>query len=255
MYLSALKAGLIRSVLHFLVPVAVLAGCWSAAFAVYPTGNFSPILVNAARFAFGGLSIDDAYTDQAHWPGRLPWGGIYPGARGAYSVVGPHARVWSFHIHSYCMLPDCDLDVFRYVSMTGHDERVLFGTPEEARSALQTAGLNYFLFSNELDIGDPVVGAPLFAPDTIANYFGLRWTDGTTSLLTWIGPDTSPLSKNWIATYCHAVLRSPSGFYWGAMRHVFEDLYPRQHPWGGLDLPWAGNRPFRSVTEPGAPQF
>jgi hypothetical protein len=109
-------------------------------------GHFSPILVNAARLALGRLSI----KNQSYWPGPLPWDGIYPGVRGAYNAVGPHVRVWSLHIHAYCMLPECDFDAFRYVTMTGEDERVFFGSPEEARRALQKAGLNYFLISNEL---------------------------------------------------------------------------------------------------------
>jgi hypothetical protein len=105
-------------------------------------------------------------------------------------------------------LPDCDFDVFRYVTMTSEDERVFFGSPEEARSSLQKAGLNYFLFSSEMPIGDPVVViSPLFAPDNIAKYLGLRWTDGTTSLLTWLGPDITPLSPGLachLLPYCHA---------------------------------------------------
>jgi hypothetical protein len=109
-------------------------------------------------------------------------------------------------------LPDCDFDVFRYVTTTSEDERVFFGSPEEARSSLQKAGLNYFLFSSEMPIGDPVVViSPLFAPDNIAKYLGLRWTDGTTSLLTWLGPDITPLSPDWLATYCRIVTRIRRG--------------------------------------------
>jgi hypothetical protein len=249
-YVSA-GAGLMRATLHLLVPVAVLAGCWSAAFAAYPKRHFSQILANAARFAVGQTSIDEAYTDQRQWPGRLPWGGIYPGARGAYAVVGPHVRIWSFDSHAYCMLPDCDIDVFFYGPMTGEDERVFFGSPEEARRALQKAGLNYFLISSELNISDPMA-SPLFAPSNIAKYLGLRWTDGTTSLLTWLGPNTTPLSPTWLATYCRVVGRG-SGLYYGAMRKVFADLHARPHPWGRLDLPWAGDRPFQSVEETGPP--
>jgi hypothetical protein len=157
-----------------------------------------------------------------------------------HAVVGPHVPVWSFHIHAYCMLPDCDFDVFRYVAMTGENERAFFGSPEEARTALQKAGLNYFLFSNELDIGDPVVVvSPLFAPDNIAKYLGLRWTDGTTTLLTWLGPDTSPLSQEWLATYCRAVAGSLKGPLAGgdAIRKILSDLHARPRPWRSLELP------------------
>jgi hypothetical protein len=248
-------ADLVRIALHVVAPLAVLAACWSAAFAAYPVGHFSPILFNAARFALGRSSIDRAYTDQSQWPGRLPWGGIYPGARGAYAVVGPHVRVWSFHIHAYCMLPDCEFEVFRYVTMTREDDRVFFSSPGEARGILQKAGLNYFLFSSELPLGDPVVAAPLFAPENIAKYLGLRWTDGTTSLLTWLGPDTTPLSQSWLATYCRAVMPFRQAYFYHDAKRIFADLDTRPHPWHSLDLSRESNQPDPSSTQPNEPQF
>ena len=236
------RSNLFRFALHC-APLAVLAGCSDAAFAAYPPGHFSGILRHAESFAVGKWSIDRAYTDQTLWPGRMPYGAIYPGARGAYAVVGPHAHVWSFNLHAYCMLPDCDFDAFFYGTMTGKDERVFFGTAEEAKRALRDAGVNYFLISSELPPEDPVLRSALFAPDNIAKYLGLRWTDGTTSLLTWLGPDTTPLSQTWLAGYCREVART-GAFYYGAMRRIFADLHKRPHPWGRLDLPLLGNGPF-----------
>ena len=63
----------------------------------------------------------------------------------------------------------------------------MFGSAEEARELLQRAGINYFLFSSELIITDPLPLSSLFSPDNIALNLALRWTDGTTSLLTWPG--------------------------------------------------------------------
>ena len=64
----------------------------------------------------------------------------------------------------------------------------MFGQPEEAKRALQAADLNYFLFTREDSIADPLPLSPLFTPDNIGRYLGVRWTDGTSVLLTWLGP-------------------------------------------------------------------
>jgi len=98
-----------------------------------------------------------------------------------------------------------------------------------------------------------VVISPLFAPDNIAKYLGLRWTDGTTNLLTWLGPDITPLSPDWLATYCRIVTRIRPGrgalLRGAAIRKGFADLHSRPHPWGSLDLP------YESVPDLAAPHF
>ena len=119
----------------FAVPVIILAGVasWHIAIPFPDTGIFrfqtrwTPLTVaglcllvlavdirlyrhldvatNPLRFASGAMSIDDAYTRPTTWSFHSPWGAIYPGARGAYAIVGPHIPIWTFHVHSYCMLP------------------------------------------------------------------------------------------------------------------------------------------------------
>ena len=87
-----------------------------------------------------------------HSTGRLhdtEWSAIYSGARGAYGVVGPGTPIWSLHIHTYCMLPDCLVESFPSFLMTHHWDRVMFGTPDEARKTLHAAHLDYFLFTRE----------------------------------------------------------------------------------------------------------
>jgi len=41
----------------------------------------------------------------------------------------------------------------------------------------------------------------LFAPDTIGDYLGIKWTDGSAFLLTWSGPDTTPITSEFLEIY------------------------------------------------------
>jgi hypothetical protein len=234
----------VRWIFSALIPVVVLFGCFAAAFATYQPGAFSQNLKNAWLFARGGYSIDHAYTTQDSLPGRLPWGGIYPGARGAYSIVGPSTRIWSMHIHSYCMLPDCLMETYPAFVIGRDWDRLMFGTAEDGREALQAAGLNYFLFSRELasklGIVDILPRSELFSPDNINRYLGIRWTDGKTALLTWAGSDTVPLDQEWLADYRRAVENSGlvSSFPYAAMKNIYIDLRAKPHPWRSFELAW-----------------
>ena len=197
------------------------------------------IPANPFRFAGGVLSIDDAYSRPPAWPPHAPWGAIYPGSRSAYAIVGQRTPIWTMHIHSYCMLPDCTMEAFISFNMTKRWDRIMFGSPEEAREILQAAGINYFLFSSELGIADPIPRSRLFSPDNIANNLALRWTDGTTSLLTWPGPDTRPLDEAWLAKYRKSVadLHSFPNSYVDALRGIYEGFYAMPHPWKPIALP------------------
>ena len=175
----------------------------------------------------------------------MPWGAIYPAARKAYAIVGRHTPIWSLHFHSYCMLPDCRIETYMSFSMTRRWDRVMFGSAEEARQVLQRAGINYFLFSRELGIPglgitDPLPLSDLFSPENIAHNLALRWTDGTTSLLTWPGLDTHPLDEAWVAAYRQAVKNSGvvQSFPFRETRSVYERYYAMPHPWKAIPLPW-----------------
>ena len=52
---------------------------------------------------------------------------------------------------------------------------------------MHSEGLNYYRFSRELDIDDGVPAFARFSPDHICDYLGIKCTDGTTFLLTWLG--------------------------------------------------------------------
>ena len=219
--------------------VAILILLLCAATSAYPRYTFKA-MDRGLHFATGLYSIDAAYQTQYGPSPRTEWSAIYSGARGAYGVVGPGTPIWSLHIHTYCMLPGCLVESFPSFLMTHHWDRVMFGTPDEARKTLHAARLDYFLFTREADIRDPLPLSPLFSPDNIGQFLGIRWTDGTTSLLTWLGPGVTPLDPAWIADYRHAVERSGTvqSFPYAAMKQIFAGLDATPHPWRAVRLPW-----------------
>jgi len=220
-------------------PLAVVGLCLFAFAGVNRLHRYLDVPANPLRFAGGALSIDEAYMRPLAWSPRLPWGAIYPGSRGAYAIAGPRTPIWTIHVHSYCMLPDCTMESFMSFNMTKRWDRIMFGSPEEAREVLQAAGINYFLFSSELTIADPIPHSRLFSPDNIANNLALRWTDGTTSLLTWPGPDTRPLDEAWLAKYRKSVaeLYSFPVPYIESLHGIYERFYAMPHPWKPVALP------------------
>ena len=206
-----------------------------------------PIIREAMSFLSGRYSIYDAYTQQAEWPSRMPYGAIYPGSLKVWNEVGRGTRVWSFHVHAYCMLPDCRWETDRSFTMSPHTFEILFGPPDRARDILRHEGLNYFLISRELGVEDVRAGVGLLAPDTIGDYLGVKWTDGTTYLLTWLGPGVQQLSAEWLANYRQQVSESPNPFIYQGNQYVyrapfFRQIYDRlkaDPAWGReLALPW-----------------
>jgi hypothetical protein len=235
---SGAAAGFVRD---WRTPPAILAITLLAIFiaASQRMRLFDTVLPRAWHFATGTYSIDTAYTLQTGWPDK-PWGAIYPGARGAYAVVGPRTPIWSMNDTSYCMLPDCRIEGADSFKIGAGWDRLMFGTPEQGRDVLQAAGLNYFLFSRELTLHDYLPLSPLLRPDNIARYFGIRWTDGISTLLTWSGPDTIPLDPAWVAEYRRAVEQSPTvqSFPYADMQTIFARLNETPHPWASFKLSW-----------------
>ena len=170
--------------------------------------NISNIVGNAVALWSGRYSVADAYQNQQGWPGRTPWGGIYPGLVPAWRLLPPFTRVWSLHVWTYCMLPDCNFQGYFSFIFSPRWRTVYFGTPEAGRAALRAENLDYFFFSNKMEITDPIAHAPLFSPDNIAKYLAIRWTDGTNYLLTWPGPNTRSLDDSFISAYRDLTARS-----------------------------------------------
>lgn len=155
-------------------------------------------LHDGARFLVGRYSLADAYE---HQDGGLPFGGINPGTLAAYRTVEPGATIWATNVDSYCMAPRCVVGSVVSFKMSGKLDKILTASPQEAKALLQEAGINYFLFSKDSILLDLIPYSKLFAPDTIGRYLGLRWTDGSSFLLTWIGPKTIPLPQQFYDYY------------------------------------------------------
>jgi hypothetical protein len=239
-HIPAFNSPVTRILQSHWTPLAV-AGCCLLATAIDARLNrHRDVILNPLAYAAGVMSIDDAYVMQGSWSYHKPWGAIYPGARAAYAIVGPHTPIWSLHVHSYCMLPDCRVEGYMSFNMTQRWDRVMFGSADEARQVFQRAGINYFLFSRELAMIDSLPLSNLFSPDHIADNLALRWTDGTTSLLTWPGAETRPLDDAWVAAYRDAVKNSGSvqSFPFAETRRVYEQYYAMPHPWKPIALPW-----------------
>ncbi len=194
----------LNSAIRYLLPVALLAIALSQ-FWLDQRRGLKQVIPNAFAFAKGSISIRQAYGDQQGWPGRLPWGGIFPGTIGAWKTAGPDARIWSMHPFAYCMLPHCRFETFQSYILSPHLLDILVGSAEETRDVLQREGLDYFFYTTETKMCDVLPLTKPFAPGEIANYLGTKWTDGRSYLLTWLGPGVNQLTPEWVAQYKAAV--------------------------------------------------
>jgi hypothetical protein len=172
---------------------------------------------NAWRFFSGRFSLADAYGHV----GGYAFGGINPDALKAARQLPYGTPIWSTNVDSYCMVPGCLIESAISFKMSGRLDEILGGDPELAKQRLQEAGLNYFLFMKDLRIIDLLPFSRLFAPDTIGRYLGVKWSDGSTFLLTWIGPDTTPIGPDFLEAY-ERRRAAPDALQW----FKFDELAP-----------------------------
>jgi hypothetical protein len=172
---------------------------------------------NALRFFTGRFSLAEAYGHV----GGYAFGGINPDALNAARQLPYGTPIWSTNIDSYCKVPGCLIESVISFKMSGRLDEILGGDPELAKQRLQEAGLNYFLFMKDLRIIDLLPFSRLFAPDTIGRYLGIKWTDGSTFLLTWIGPDTTPIGPDFLEAYTRQ-RAAPDALQW----FKFDQLAP-----------------------------
>ena len=173
---------------------------------------------NALRFFSGRFSLADAYN---HATSSYAFGAINPEALKAARQVPYGTPIWSTNVDSYCMVPGCLIEDVISFKMSGRLDEILGGDPELAKQRLQEAGLNYFLFSKDYRVLDLLPYSNLFAPDTIGRYLGVKWSDGSTFLLTWIGPNTTPIGPDFLEAYTR--LRAvPDALQW----FKFDELAP-----------------------------
>jgi hypothetical protein len=155
-------------------------------------------IANVARFATGWWSLGEAYR---HAESGFSFGAINPGAYAAAQLLPLGTPIWSTNVDSYCMVPGCLIESSMSFKMSGRLDDILGDDPDLAKRRLQESGLNYFLFSKASRLIDLTPYGKLFEPDIIGRYLGIKWDDGSTYLLTWIGPETRPLDADFLAAY------------------------------------------------------
>jgi hypothetical protein len=205
--------------LGWVLPVLLLAGTlvlWQQA--NNWTGRVARATVNAVHFLDGRYSLAQAYT---HQDVGLPFGGINPEALAAWRHVEPGSAIWSTTVDTYCMAPGCWIESVVSFTMSPRIVDILTAPPDQEKSLLQDAGLNYFLVEKGTALIDVLPYSQLFSPETIDKYLGVKWTDGTAFLLTWIGPDTSPLGSEFFSVY-HKLLNKPENEWF-----FFKNLVPQ----------------------------
>lgn len=156
---------------------------------------------NAFRFFTGRFSLAEGYK---HTDSNRSFGAINPGDLAAARQLPPGTPIWSMNPGAYCMVPGCLIEGVFSFKMSGRLDEILGGDPELAKQRLQEAGLNYFLFTKADWLLDLLPYSRLFAPETIGRYLGVKWTDGSSFLLTWIGPGTAPIGSDFLDAYRRA---------------------------------------------------
>jgi uncharacterized membrane protein len=197
---------------------------------------------NALRFLSGWWSSGEAY---GHAESGYPFGAINPEVLAAARQLPPGTPIWSINVDPYCMVPGCLIESAVSFKMSGRLDDILGGSPELAKQRLQEAGLNYFLFMKDYRIIDLLPFSKLFAPETIGRYLGVKWTDGSTFLLTWIGPDTRPIGSDFLEAYARR-RAEPDALRWfrfDELAPLIVKITPRMRAatqWGAADklLTW-----------------
>ena len=133
-------------------------------------------------------------------------------------------------------------------------QTVLFGPADQGINSLRSEGLNYFFFSAELPMtNDPLPVSPIFSPDEISKHLAVRWTDGTSYLLTWPNETTQPIDEKFLAAYRHAVETGTGvGFSQAArLRAISDYLTSHKNDLRPFCLPWLSNCPtVASIDRP-----
>jgi hypothetical protein len=203
------------TVLPAVLLIAVL-GAWQGKY--HWSRQLPAETANILRFFSGRFSLADAY---AHADSGYAFGAINPEALKAARQLPYGTPIWSTNVDSYCMVPGCLIEDVISFKMSGRLDEILGGDPELAKQRLQEAGLNYFLFMKDYRVLDLLPYSRLFAPDTIGRYLGVKWSDGSAFLLTWIGPDTTPIGADFLDAYTR-LRAEPDALRW----FKFDELAP-----------------------------
>ena len=187
------------------------------------------------QFVIGKYSLAEAYSRQQ---GGLAFGGINPAVFAAWRHVPLGARIWSTNVDGYCMVPGCRIESCNSFKLPYRIIEILNGTPAEAREILQQNGLNYFIFSRNSVIIDVLPYSHLFDPANIADNLAVKWTDGRTYLLTWKGPDTTPLDPTFMHSYTERRNNASTEHLWFKYREAVPAITAEMAALRSTPRPW-----------------
>jgi hypothetical protein len=210
------------------------------------TTRVSRATESALRFFAGKDSRAEAYSelgDIGHTVGyRI--GGINQQALAAWRHVEPGATIWAMNDDVYCMVPGCLIKSIFSSRMSPRLNEIIDGPPQYAKELLQKAGFDYFLFLGNAYPLDVLPYSRLFNPKTMDQYLGIIWTDGSAFLLTWKGPDTAPISSEFLDLYADRLAQPERPFPFFRFRELAPQLgiateRLRSKSWGEApDFPW-----------------
>lgn len=170
--------------------------------------SWQALLHTGSSFNTGRYSVYEALADQSGRAGRMAWGGVYPAMAKIYANLPAGTRVWSFHNRSYCMLASCHVQQYfsQVTSPRWYD--IALGSVDTGKQIMMEEGLNLFFYSravpknNSADTKDQLAGFYKgFAPEHIADTFGVLWTNGWDYLLTWKENSIVPLDEEFLASW------------------------------------------------------
>ncbi len=227
------RSTLVSVVLPCLLFFGVVA-CWQVQHSALSRGAAGAR--TTARYIAGFDSLADAYALV---------GGISVAAAEIMNQahIPPGARLWSTNVQTTCMIPGCVVESVASFKMSSRLNEILNGSPQLARQILQQEKLNYFIFSKEAGLLDVLPYSQLFAPQTIGDYLGVQWTNGSDFLLTWRGPGVRPLDANFMRLYVAALAAPESSWFrfrelLPYMNSTMEALESTPHPWRTLRFTW-----------------
>jgi hypothetical protein len=141
------------------------------------------------------------------------------------------------------MLPECNVQGVSSFRFSPSWQTVFFGSPDEAVKALKSENLNYFFFSSELGMQDVLPFAPIFSPDQVDRYLGIRWTDGVSYLLTWRNSDTIPIGPEFLTEYRKSVANNEKlvSFPSGQWKRISDYVDLHKSDLHSFILPWCTN--------------
>jgi hypothetical protein len=173
----------------------------------------------------------------------LPFGGVHPGVQAAMKHVEQGARVWSTNVGSHCAIPGCIIESVFSFKLSANFNEILSGTPAEAKKILQQEKLNYFLVSREFQLSDVLPFSHLFSLKNIGKYFGIKWTDGTTYLLTWKENTNTPIGPEFLALYKDLLARADHPWFRfrefvPELNYTMKLLENSPHPWKPIAFRW-----------------